>query len=75
MTQVLLAVDFEFDLILFELLSEVDDVTIVARPADEVELLALCRTGSADVVIVGQYFPGLDAQVIASILATGTAVL
>ena len=56
MTQVLLAVDFEFDLILFELLSEVDDVTIVARPADEVELLALCRTGSADVVIVGQYF-------------------
>ncbi|WP_231446687.1 AAA family ATPase [Brevibacterium zhoupengii] len=75
MTQVLLAVDFEFDLILFELLSEVDEVTIVARPADEVELLALCRTGSADVVIVGQYFPGLDAQVVASILATGTAVL
>lgn len=75
MTQVLLAVDFEFDLILFELLSEVDDVTIVARPADDVELLALCRTGSADVVIVGQYFPGLDAQVIAAILATGTAVL
>lgn len=75
MTQVLLAVDFEFDLILFELLSEVDDVTIVARPADDVELLALCRTGSADVVIVGQYFPGLDAQVIAAILAAGTAVL
>lgn len=75
MTQVLLAVDFEFDLILFELLSEVDEVTIVARPADEVELLALCRTGSADVVIVGQYFPGLDAEVIAAILATGTAVL
>lgn len=75
MTQVLLAVDFEFDLILFELLSEVDDVTIVARPADDVELLALCRTGSADVVIVGQYFPGLDAQVISAILAAGTAVL
>ncbi|SMX68432.1 Cellulose biosynthesis protein BcsQ [Brevibacterium sp. 239c] len=75
MTQVLLAVDFEFDLILFELLSEVDDVTIVARPADDVELLALCRTGSADVVIVGQYFPGLDAQVVAAILAAGTAVL
>lgn len=75
MTQVLLAVDFEFDLILFELLSEVDEVTIVARPADDVELLALCRTGSADVVIVGQYFPGLDAQVIAAILAAGTAVL
>ena len=75
MTQVLLAVDFEFDLILFELLSEVDEVTIVARPADEVELLALCRTGSADVVIVGQHFPGLDGQVIAAILASGTAVL
>ncbi|GAA1528416.1 DNA-binding response regulator [Brevibacterium picturae] len=75
MTQVLLAVDFEFDLILFELLSEVDEVTIVARPADDVELLALCRTGSADAVIVGQYFPGLDAQVIAAIRAAGTAVL
>lgn len=75
MTQVLLAVDFEFDLILFELLSDVDDVTIVARPADEVELLALSRTGSADVVIVGQYFPGLDAEVVAAINASGTAVL
>lgn len=75
MTQVLLAVDFEFDLILFELLSEVDDVTIVARPADDVELLALCRTGSADVAIVGQYFPGVDGQVIAAILAAGTAVV
>ena len=53
MTQVLLAVDFEFDLILFELLSEIDDVSIVARPADDVELLALCRTGDADVAIVG----------------------
>lgn len=75
MTQVLLAVDFEFDLILFELLSDIDEVTIVARPADEVELLALCRTGSADVVIVGQYFPGLDSDVIAAIASTGTSVL
>ncbi|WP_209325286.1 AAA family ATPase [Brevibacterium renqingii] len=75
MTQVLLAVDFEFDLILFELLSDIDDVTIVARPADEVELLAHCRTGSADVVIVGRYFPGLDSEVVAAISATGAKVL
>ncbi len=75
MTQVLLAVDFELDLILFELLSEVDDVRIVARPADEVELLAHARTGSADVVIVGQYFPGLDSDVIAALTAAGTKVL
>src|SRR5699024_10261249 len=75
MTQVLLAVDFEFDLILFELLSDIDDVTIVARPADEVELLAHCRTGSADVVIVGRYFPGLDAEVVSAITATGAKVL
>ena len=75
MTQVLLAVDFEFDLILFELLSDIDDVTIVARPADEVELLAHCRTGSADVVIVGRYFPGLDAESVAAITATGAKVL
>ena len=75
MTQVLLAVDFEFDLILFELLSEIDDVTIVARPADEVELLAHCRTGGADVVIIGRYFPGLDAEVVAAITASGAKVL
>ena len=75
MTQVLLAVDFEFDLILFELLSDIDDVTIVARPADEVELLANCRTGSADIVIVGRYFPGLDAEVVAAITAAGAKVL
>lgn len=71
MTQVLLAVDFEYDLILFELLSEIDDVTIVARPADEVELLAHCRTGGADVVIIGRYFPGLDAEAVAAITASG----
>lgn len=75
MTQVLLAVDFEFDLILFELLSDLDDVTVVARPADEVELLAHCRTGGADVVIIGRYFPGLDAEVVAAIAATGVKVL
>ncbi|WP_181275629.1 AAA family ATPase [Brevibacterium oceani] len=75
MTQVLLAVDFEFDLILFELLSDIDDVTIVARPADEVELLAHCRTGGAEVVIIGRYFPGLDAEVVAAITATGAKVL
>ena len=75
MTQVLLAVDFEYDLILFELLSEIDDVTIVARPADEVELLAHCRTGGADVVIIGRYFPGLDAEVVAAITASGAKVL
>lgn len=75
MTQVLLAVDFEFDLILFELLSDIDDVSIVARPADDVELLALCRTGSADVVIIGQYFPGVDAEVIAAVNACGVKVL
>ncbi|MCD1284459.1 MULTISPECIES: DNA-binding response regulator [unclassified Brevibacterium] len=75
MTQVLLAVDFEFDLILFELLSEIDDVSIVARPADDVELLALCRTGDADVAIVGEYFPGLDAEVIAAVSAAGVKVL
>lgn len=75
MTQVLLAVDFEFDLILFELLSDIEDVSIVARPADDVELLALCRTGSAEVVIVGQYFPGLDAEVISAVTASGAKVL
>ena len=75
MPQVLLAVDFEFDLILFELLSDLDDVEVVARPADEVELLALCRTGDADVAILGEYFPGLDAEVVAQIQATGTKVL
>lgn len=75
MTQVLLAVDFEFDLILFELLSDIEDVTIVARPADDVELLALCRTGSAEVIIVGQYFPGLDAEVISAASASGAKVL
>ncbi|MGO1907816.1 AAA family ATPase [Brevibacterium linens] len=75
MTQILLAVDFEYDLILFELLSEIDDVTIVARPADEVELLAHCRTGGADVVIIGRYFPGLDAEVVAAIAASGVKVL
>src|SRR5690625_4839986 len=75
MTQVLLAVDFEFDLILFELLSDIDDVTIVARPADEVELLAHCRPGSAEVAIVGRYFPGLDAEVVSAITATGAKVL
>lgn len=75
MTQVLLAVDFEYDLILFELLSDIDDVTIVARPADEVELLAHCRTGSAEVVIIGRYFPGLDAEVVAAVAATGAKVL
>lgn len=75
MTQVLLAVDFEFDLILFELLSEIDDVAIVARPADDVELLALCRTGNAEVAIVGQYFPGLDAEVVAAVGAAGVKVL
>ncbi|WP_413335620.1 DNA-binding response regulator [Brevibacterium sp. GP-SGM9] len=75
MTQVLLAVDFEFDLILFELLSEIDEVSIVARPADDVELLALCRTGDADVAIVGEYFPGLDAEVIAAVSAAGVKVL
>lgn len=75
MTQVLLAVDFEYDLILFELLSEIDDVTIVARPADEVELLAHCRTGGADVVIIGRYFPGLDAEVVNAITASGAKVL
>jgi MinD-like ATPase involved in chromosome partitioning or flagellar assembly len=75
MTQVLLAVDFEFDLILFELLSDFDDVTIVARPADEVELLAHCRTGDADVVIIGRYFPGLDSEVVTAISATGAKVL
>ena len=75
MTQVLLAVDFEYDLILFELLSDIDDVTIVARPADEVELLAHCRTGSADVVIIGRYFPGLDSEVVAAVAATGAKVL
>ncbi|MBE8146138.1 response regulator transcription factor [Brevibacterium casei] len=75
MTQVLLAVDFEFDLILFELLSDLDDVDVVARPADEIELLALCRTGAADIAIVGEYFPGLDAEVVAQIGATGTKVL
>lgn len=75
MTQVLLAVDFEYDLILFELLSDIDDVTIVARPADEVELLSHCRTGSADVVIIGRYFPGLDAEVVAAVAATGAKVL
>lgn len=75
MTQVLLAVDFEFDLILFELLSEIDDVTLVARPADEVELLAHCRTGGADVVIIGRYFPGLDAEVVAAVTASGAKVL
>lgn len=75
MRQVLLAVDFEFDLILFELLSDIDEVTVVARPADEVELLAHCRTGDADVVIVGRYFPGLDAEVVGAITATGAKVL
>ncbi|UVI37442.1 AAA family ATPase [Brevibacterium spongiae] len=75
MTQVLLAVDFEYDLILFELLSDIDDVTIVARPADEVELLAHCRTGSAEVVIIGRYFPGLDAEVVAAVSAAGAKVL
>lgn len=75
MTQVLLAVDFEFDLILFELLSDLDDVDVVARPTDEIELLALCRTGAADIAVVGEYFPGLDADVVAQIAATGTKVL
>ncbi|WP_309132490.1 DNA-binding response regulator [Brevibacterium sp.] len=75
MTQVVLAVDFELDLILFELLSEIEDVTTVARPADDVELLAHARTGGADVAVVGQYFPGLDADVVAAITATGTKVL
>lgn len=75
MTQVLIAVDFELDLILFELLGRVDNVTVVARPADEIELLALCRTSGADIVILGRYFPGLDGDVVAGILSTGTKVL
>lgn len=75
MIEVILAVDFELDLILFELLDGIDDVSIVARPADDVELLARCRTGGGDIVIVSRWFPGMDADAVAAIDATGTAVL
>lgn len=75
MTEVILAVDFELDLILFELLDGIDDVSIVARPADDVELLARCRTGGGDVVILSRWFPGIDADAVAAIHVTGTSVL
>ncbi|WP_349828681.1 AAA family ATPase [Brevibacterium litoralis] len=75
MTAVVLAVDVEFEARVAGALDPLSDLQVVRRPADEVELLAVTAAGIGDVVLLGRWFPGADAEVVARLRATGVAVV
>lgn len=72
---VIVAVDVEHEPTVSARLSESGDITIVRRPADEVELLAAANAGMGAVVILGRHFRGLDAEVVRRLHGTGARLL
>lgn len=73
--RVIVAVDVEFEAQLVGTLTEMEDVTVQSRPADDTELLAAVVAGVGDVVILGQYFTGADRECTRRILGNGGRVL
>ncbi|MCQ9368499.1 hypothetical protein NQ038_01950 [Brevibacterium sp. 50QC2O2] len=75
MIGLIVALDAEFEAGVVARLGEVPDLTVIARPADEAELLALAAAGEGQVVLLGRYFPGLDADVVRGLKHTGVHIL
>lgn len=75
MTGVVVAVDTEYEDHVVGVLGRLPEVTIVARPAEITELLALLAAGRADVVVLSEYFPGMSAEAARRVLADAPAVL
>lgn len=72
---VIVAVDVEFEAQLVAVLSELDGVTVQARPADDAELLAAVVAGIGDVVILGEYFAGADRELVRRIRGNAGKIL
>lgn len=75
MIGVVVAVDVEFETAVTASLGAAPGIEVVRRPADEIELLALASAGIGDVVLVGRWFPGIDAEVVARLHTSGVRLL
>ena len=72
---VIVAVDVEFEAAVVASLAQVRDLQVAARPADEIELIAVANAGAGNVIVLGAYFPGVDAEVVRRLRASSAAVV
>ncbi|MYM19632.1 DNA-binding response regulator [Brevibacterium sp. 5221] len=71
----IVAVDVEFEAGLVAALTGLADVEVLARPADDVDLLAAAQAGQGSVAVLSRHFPGADAEVVRRLLGSGAKVL
>lgn len=75
MTEIVVAVDVEFESLAVAAAGSGPGAEIVRRPADAVELLSIAAAGVGDVVLLSPHFPGVDADVVARLRAHGMPIV